>query len=94
MVICTNSYYLKLYFTFFLIIIHHFLSKVIKDLVGQLSRPLKAQAPLEGVGFQYGFNANELAKVVKYWRDTYLPKWSEREEYLKKLDHYQTEIQG
>lgn len=55
---------------------------------------MKAQAPLEGVGFQYGFNANELAKVVKYWRDTYLPKWSEREEYLKKLDHYQTEIQG
>nr|ACV04749.1 JHEH2 [Drosophila yakuba] len=68
--------------------------EVIEDLVSQLRRPLKAQAPLEGVGFKYGFNANELAKVVKYWRDTYLAKWSEREQYLKNLDHYQTEIQG
>ncbi|XP_037716418.1 juvenile hormone epoxide hydrolase 1 [Drosophila subpulchrella] len=68
--------------------------EVIEDLKSQLSRPLKAQEPLEGVGFQYGFNAKELAKVVKYWRDSYLAKWSEREQYLKKLDHYQTEIQG
>ncbi|XP_022226074.2 juvenile hormone epoxide hydrolase 1 [Drosophila obscura] len=68
--------------------------EVIADLKSQLSRPLKLQAPLEGVGFEYGFNANELQKVVQYWRDTYLTNWSEREEYLKKLDHFQTEIQG
>ncbi|KAH8348258.1 hypothetical protein KR084_005857 [Drosophila pseudotakahashii] len=68
--------------------------EVIEDLKRQLSRPLKAQEPLEGVAFQYGFNAKELAKVVKYWRDDYLAKWSQREQYLKKLDHYQTEIQG
>ncbi|KAH8254317.1 hypothetical protein KR032_009456 [Drosophila birchii] len=68
--------------------------EVIEDLKAQLSRPSKAQEPLEGVGFQYGFNSRELAKVVKYWRDTYLAKWSEREQFLKQLDHYQTEIQG
>ncbi|XP_068144789.1 juvenile hormone epoxide hydrolase 1 [Drosophila tropicalis] len=67
---------------------------IITDLKGQLSRPLKLQEPLEGVGFQYGFNSKELRNVVKYWRDTYLNKWSEREEYLKKFEHFQTEIQG
>ncbi|KAH8270882.1 hypothetical protein KR018_011312 [Drosophila ironensis] len=68
--------------------------EIIEDLKQQLSRPSRAQEPLEGVGFEYGFNAKELAKVVKYWRDTYLAKWSEREQYLKKLDHFQTQIQG
>ncbi|XP_017051762.1 juvenile hormone epoxide hydrolase 2-like [Drosophila ficusphila] len=68
--------------------------EVIEDLRSQLSRPSKAQPPLEGVAFEYGFNANELAKMIKYWRDTYLVKWNEREQYLKKLDHFQTEIQG
>ncbi|XP_017051728.1 juvenile hormone epoxide hydrolase 1 [Drosophila ficusphila] len=68
--------------------------EVIEDLKSQLSRPSKAHPPLEGVGFEYGFNANELAKVVKYWRDSYLAKWNEREQFLKKLNHFQTEIQG
>ncbi|XP_017106981.2 juvenile hormone epoxide hydrolase 1-like [Drosophila bipectinata] len=68
--------------------------EIIGDLRAQLSRPLRAQEPLEDVGFQYGFNAKELGKMVKYWRDIYLTKWSEREEYLKKFDHFQTEIQG
>jgi len=52
------------------------------------------QEPLEGVGFEYGFNANELQKVVKYWRENYLTKWNEREQFLKKFKHFQTEIQG
>ncbi|EDW62144.1 juvenile hormone epoxide hydrolase 1 [Drosophila virilis] len=67
---------------------------VIGDLKAQLERPLKLQEPLEGVGFEYGFNAKELNKVVKYWRDSYLPKWNEREQILKKFKHFQTEIQG
>ncbi|KAH8339913.1 hypothetical protein KR067_002019 [Drosophila pandora] len=68
--------------------------EIIEDLKNQLSRPLKAQEPLEGVGFEYGFNSKELAKVVKYWRDTYLANWDKREQYLKKFDHFRTEIQG
>ncbi|EDW02706.1 juvenile hormone epoxide hydrolase 1 [Drosophila grimshawi] len=68
--------------------------EVIADLTAQLERPLKVQEPLEGIGFEYGFNAKELQRVVKYWRDSYLPKWNEREQFLKKLKHFQTEIQG
>lgn len=68
--------------------------ELIEDLKAQLRRPLKLQEPLEGVGFEYGFNAKELRKVVKYWRDDYLAKWNEREQYLKRFPHFQTEIQG
>lgn len=60
----------------------------------QLERPLKVHDPLEGIGFEYGFNSNELKKVVKYWLDDYLPNWNKREEFLKKFQHFQTEIQG
>ncbi|KAH8407406.1 hypothetical protein KR222_003361 [Zaprionus bogoriensis] len=68
--------------------------ELIADLKAQLDRPLKLQEPLEGVGFEYGFNAKELQKLVKYWRDSYLPKWNEQEKYLKQFKHFQTEIQG
>ncbi|XP_030388438.1 juvenile hormone epoxide hydrolase 1 [Scaptodrosophila lebanonensis] len=68
--------------------------ELIADLHAQLSRPLRLQEPLEGVGFEYGFNSKELRKVINYWRDSYLPKWSEREQYLKKFPHFQTTIQG
>ncbi|XP_034479485.1 juvenile hormone epoxide hydrolase 1 [Drosophila innubila] len=68
--------------------------ELIADLKTQLDRPLKLQEPLEGVGFEYGFNANELQKVVKYWRESYLTKWNEHEQFLKKFKHFQTEIQG
>ncbi|XP_075168336.1 juvenile hormone epoxide hydrolase 1-like [Haematobia irritans] len=68
--------------------------EVIEDLKLQLSRPINLHEPLEGVAFEYGFNSNYLQKIIKYWRDDYLPKWEEREKYLKKFDHFQTEIQG
>lgn len=68
--------------------------QLIADLNAQLERPLKVQEPLEGIGFEYGINSNELKKVVKYWRDSYLPNWNEREQFLKKFQHFQTEIQG
>ncbi|XP_054739167.1 juvenile hormone epoxide hydrolase 2-like [Anastrepha obliqua] len=68
--------------------------EVIEDLKAQLSRPLTLHEPLEGIGFQYGFNSKYLETVVAYWRDTYLPKWSEREKFLKQFPHYETQIQG
>lgn len=68
--------------------------ELIEDLKVQLQRPLKLHEPLEDVGFEYGFNSNYLQKVIKYWRDEYLPKWSQHEQNLKKFKHYQTEIQG
>ncbi|XP_036332372.1 juvenile hormone epoxide hydrolase 1-like, partial [Rhagoletis pomonella] len=68
--------------------------KVIEDLKAQLSQPLVLHEPLEGIGFQYGFNSNYLKKVVEYWRNNYLPKWSEREAFLKQFPHFETQIQG
>ncbi|XP_075165248.1 juvenile hormone epoxide hydrolase 2 [Haematobia irritans] len=68
--------------------------EIIKDLMNQLDRPLKLHEPLEGVAFEYGFNSNYLQKVIKYWRNEYLPKWSDRENFLKKFNHFQTQIQG
>lgn len=68
--------------------------ELIAELKAQLSRPLTLHEPLEGVGFQYGFNAKELQNVVTYWRDTYLPKWAESEAYLNQYPHFETQIQG
>jgi juvenile hormone epoxide hydrolase len=51
-------------------------------------------APLEGVAFEYGFNTKALQDIVKYWRTTYLGKWTEREQYLNKFPQFHTQIQG
>uniref|UniRef100_A0A1A9WPA7 Epoxide hydrolase n=1 Tax=Glossina brevipalpis TaxID=37001 RepID=A0A1A9WPA7_9MUSC len=69
-------------------------SELIEDLKAQLQRPLKLPEPLEGAGFEYGFNSYYLENVMKYWRNEYLPNWSKREALLKKFPHFQTEIQG
>ncbi|KAI8119030.1 Juvenile hormone epoxide hydrolase 1 [Lucilia cuprina] len=68
--------------------------ELIEDLKTQLQRPLKLHDPLEGVGFEYGFNSNYLQTVIKYWRDDYMAKWPARESFLKKFPHFQTQIQG
>lgn len=49
---------------------------------------------LEDAKFHYGFNSEELIKIIKYWKDTYLKKWSVREDFIKQFDHFTTEIQG
>jgi len=69
-------------------------NEVIADLQKQLNRSLKLAEPLEEVKFQYGFNGDALQQIVDYWRDDYLPRWNEREEYLNSLPQYTTEIQG
>ncbi|XP_004536348.1 juvenile hormone epoxide hydrolase 2 [Ceratitis capitata] len=68
--------------------------ELIEALTKKLSEPLVLPEPLEGVGFQYGFNSKYLSEVIKYWRDSYLPKWNERETFLKQFPHYETQIQG
>jgi juvenile hormone epoxide hydrolase len=50
--------------------------------------------PLEDTAFEYGFNSNRLKEVIDYWKNVYLPKWEERQEYLNKFDQYDTQIQG
>ncbi|XP_037926613.1 juvenile hormone epoxide hydrolase 1-like isoform X1 [Hermetia illucens] len=71
-----------------------FPDKVIQALRKDLNRTFEFQPPLEGVGFEYGFNTAYLPKVIKYWRDEYLPKWRTRELFLRKWPHFTTNIQG
>lgn len=68
--------------------------QIIIDLQKQLNRTLKLTEPLEGVKFEYGYNTEAMTQVVKYWRDTYLAKWPEREALLNSLPQFTTEIQG
>lgn len=67
---------------------------VINKLRNRLAEPLNLVEPLEGVGFRYGFNAHKLKELVNYWRDDYLPRWNERQQFLNSLPQYTTIIQG
>jgi juvenile hormone epoxide hydrolase len=70
--------------------------KVIKRLTDKLNDGLAQPytEPLEGTAFEYGFNSKRLKEVLKYWRDQYLPKWSEREQFLNQYEQFTTQIQG
>lgn len=59
-----------------------------------LNKTLLLQPPLEGVGFEYGVNADGLEQIVAAWRDDYLLRWEEREAFLNKFPQFTTEIQG
>lgn len=50
------------------------------------------EPPLEGVGFQYGFNTKFLETVLEFWKTKY--SWKEREVYLNSLAQFTTEVQG
>ncbi|XP_031630374.1 juvenile hormone epoxide hydrolase-like [Contarinia nasturtii] len=67
---------------------------VISKLHNRLSEPLNLVEPLENVNFRYGFDKHKLEELVKYWRDEYLPKWDERQNFLNALPQYTTKIQG
>lgn len=67
---------------------------VINKLKNKLSEPLNLVEPLEGVGFRYGFNKHKLIELVKFWRDDYLTRWNERQQFLNGLPQFETQIQG
>ena len=71
-----------------------FSATVIDRLKAKLDDAPKAELPLEGVGFQYGFNGNKLNEIVEYWSKTYLSKWSERQSLLNQYPQFKTQIQG
>lgn len=50
--------------------------------------------PLEEVAFEYGFNSKRLQEIISYWKNSYIPKWTERQEYLNQFNHFKTQIQG
>nr|CAD7434550.1 unnamed protein product [Timema monikensis] len=53
---------------------------------------VKLTPPLEGIGFQYGFNTDYLKKVVDFWRTKY--NWREREAYLNSFPQFKTQVDG
>lgn len=67
---------------------------VIAKLQKRLSEPIDFVEPLENVGFRYGFHKTKLIEMIKFWRDDYLPRWNERQQYLNSLPQYVTEVQG
>ncbi|XP_052865137.1 juvenile hormone epoxide hydrolase 2-like isoform X1 [Anopheles cruzii] len=69
-------------------------TEVIEKLRTKLSDVPALTPPLEGTAFEYGFNSKRLKEIIKYWRTTYLGKWSEREQFLNQFPHFKTQIQG
>lgn len=72
----------------------HYDISVINKLREKLNETIWLPDPLEGVKYEYGINTNELLEFVDYWRDDYLPRWSEREKLINTLPHFTTKIQG
>ncbi|XP_055594688.1 juvenile hormone epoxide hydrolase 1-like [Uranotaenia lowii] len=69
-------------------------AEVIEKLRSKLSDAPNFAKPLEGVGFEYGFNSNRLQEILKYWRTDYLGKWTDREKFFNQYPHFKTQIQG
>ncbi|CAH2098061.1 unnamed protein product [Euphydryas editha] len=69
-----------------------FTDEMIKDLKTRLQNKRQLVPPLEGVGFEYGFNTKQIDVWVKYWSEEY--KFSEREKFFNKFPQYKTNIQG
>lgn len=43
---------------------------------------------------EYGIDTEALQQLIAYWKNEYLPKWSDRLALLNSLPHYKTQIQG
>uniref|UniRef100_A0A023ESJ9 Epoxide hydrolase n=1 Tax=Aedes albopictus TaxID=7160 RepID=A0A023ESJ9_AEDAL len=68
--------------------------EVIEKLRSKLNDTPTLVKPLEGTAFEYGFNSNRLQEILKYWKTSYLNKWTEREAFLNQFPHFKTQIQG
>ncbi|XP_067008637.2 juvenile hormone epoxide hydrolase 2 [Anabrus simplex] len=66
--------------------------QVIDDLNSRLRSTAPMTAPLEGVGFEYGFNTEHLKSVVDFWLNKY--NWKEREAFLNSLPQFKTQVSG
>ncbi|XP_055376707.1 juvenile hormone epoxide hydrolase 2-like [Condylostylus longicornis] len=72
-----------------------FEDKVINDLKQQLNRDIEFLPSYEDhPSFQYGFNAAKLKDIIKYWRDDYIPRYKERQDFFNQFQHFTTQIQG
>ncbi|KAJ8877465.1 hypothetical protein PR048_021920 [Dryococelus australis] len=66
--------------------------KDLDDLKQRLMQVPDLTPPLEGIGFEYGFNSKYLQDVVQYWRDKY--DWRQRENFLNSLPQFKTYVDG
>jgi hypothetical protein len=68
---------------------------ILKDLKARLKTELSSNRfapPLEGIGFEYGFNSDFVKEVGQYWLDKY--EWKAREKLLNQYPHFKTKISG
>ncbi|KPJ20778.1 Juvenile hormone epoxide hydrolase [Papilio xuthus] len=65
---------------------------MIKDLKDRLKSHRPYIPPLEGVGFEYGFNSKQMNSWVKYWAEEY--PFAAREQLFNKYPQFKTNIQG
>ncbi|XP_032783666.1 juvenile hormone epoxide hydrolase 1 [Daphnia magna] len=66
--------------------------EVLIDLNERLFKSTRMVPALEGIGFQYGFNAEFLKTVQQYWMNKY--NWKEQEAFLNTFAHFKTNIGG
>ncbi|CAG7824062.1 unnamed protein product [Allacma fusca] len=69
--------------------------KILEELKRKLSDELNSSRltpPLEGIGFEYGFNSNYLKDVANYWLNKY--DWRSREKLLNQFPSFKTTISG
>ncbi|XP_053620292.1 juvenile hormone epoxide hydrolase-like isoform X2 [Plodia interpunctella] len=69
-----------------------FSDDMINDLKYRLKNHVPFSPPLDGVGFEYGFNTNILDEWVDYWAQKY--PFKQKERFLNKFPQYKTNIQG
>lgn len=70
-------------------------SKVINELrQNLLVGRVRLGQPLDDVGFEYGVNAIGFQRFLSYWADDYLPRWTQRQDFLNSFPQFTTEIQG
>ncbi|XP_068624269.1 juvenile hormone epoxide hydrolase-like [Battus philenor] len=69
-----------------------FSEAMIKDLKERLKAHRPYVPPLEGVGFEYGFNSKQMSSWIKYWAEEY--PFAEREKVFNKYPQFKTNIQG
>ncbi|XP_068624204.1 juvenile hormone epoxide hydrolase-like [Battus philenor] len=70
----------------------NFSNVMIEDLRKRLKRRREYVPPLEGVGFEYGFNSGQTERWLRYWAKKY--PFEEREKFLNRFQQYKTNIQG
>lgn len=70
-------------------------NKTLQDLKNRLKVELESKRfapPLEGIGFEYGFNTKFLPKILTHWLEKY--DWKSREKMLNKYPQFKTRVGG